>query len=93
MSTASPKKNKMVLEKKATITYDDEGSKMINQYQQLMQLGKGAFGKVKLVVCSKTNLKFAMKIQSKKKLRKKVLTSGVDTFSMLQKEIAIMKKV
>lgn len=34
-----------------------------------------------------------MKIQSKKKLKKIALKSGKDSFSLLQKEIAIMKKI
>lgn len=34
-----------------------------------------------------------MKIQSKKKLKKIALKTGKDSFSLLQKEIAIMKKI
>lgn len=85
--------SQLIKENKAKITYDDDGDKKVNQYRVITLLGKGAFGKVKLVECEDDKLKYAMKIQSRKKMKKVALKTGKDSFNMLQKEMAIMKKI
>ena len=82
-----------IRENKAKITYDDDGDKKINQYRVIHLLGQGAFGKVKLVQNEDDKLSYAMKIQSKKKMKKVALKTGKDSFNLLQKETAIMKKI
>lgn len=82
-----------VKENKAKITYDDDGDKKINQYRVITLLGQGAFGKVKLVESEEDGQQYAMKIQSKKKMKKVALKTGKDSFNLLQKETAIMKKI
>lgn len=82
-----------IQENKATITYDDDGDKKINQYRVISFLGKGAFAKVKLVENQDNQIKYAMKIQNKKKMKKVALKTGKDNFNLFQKEIAIMKKI
>lgn len=81
------------IQKKSTIQFNMEGEKMINQYKFLRELGKGAFGKVELAVDQETEEHFAIKVQSKKLMKKKALTVSKESFNMLQKEIAIMKKI
>ena len=39
----------VVREAKAVVKYDDDGDKIVNQYRIITELGRGAFGKVKLV--------------------------------------------
>jgi serine/threonine protein kinase len=51
-----------IRENKAKITYDDDGDKKVNQYRVITLLGKGAFGKVKLVESEDDKLQYAMKI-------------------------------
>ena len=50
-------------------------------------------GKVKLAMDTKHNKYVAIKIINKKKLRSKLISLKVDGLSMLEREIAIMKKM
>ena len=68
----------------------DAGDKFINQYQIIEKLGKGSFGKVKLIKHTETGETFAMKIFNKNVLKKK----RMGTRNMIQDvehEIRIMK--
>merc|ERR1712216_194306 len=68
----------------------DAGDKFINQYQIIEKLGKGSFGKVKLIMHTETGETFAMKIFNKNVLKKK----RMGTRNMIQDvehEIRIMK--
>lgn len=66
---------------------DTEGNKVINRYSVLADLGKGAFGKVKLGVNNETNETVAIKI-----VKKAILKRSSDPLA-LNREIAILKKV
>lgn len=68
-------------------TEDVEGNKVINKYTVVGELGKGAFGKVKLGVNNELNESVAIKI-----IRKSILKKSADP-SALNREIAILKKV
>ena len=77
---------------------DDEGNKMINKYAMITELGRGAFGKVKLVVHNETQQNYAIKIMNKATLSKtlrKPLSQDDKSSQGLHNlnEIAIMKKV
>lgn len=74
-----------------TKTINEEGQTKINQYIIEHELGRGSFGKVKLA--HDENNKFAIKICDRKKLKLKLLTSKIDAYLLLDREIAIMKKV
>jgi serine/threonine protein kinase len=47
---------------------DDKGNHQINNYTILSEIGRGGFGKVKLVYCLKKKIYFAMKAANKSKL-------------------------
>lgn len=66
---------------------DDDGNKTINKYSVLADLGKGAYGKVKLGVNNDTNETVAIKI-----VKKSILKKSSDPLA-LNREIAILKKV
>ncbi|CAK92905.1 unnamed protein product (macronuclear) [Paramecium tetraurelia] len=68
-----------------------EGMAQINQYTVIESLGQGAFGKVKKAQNFKGE-QFAIKIANKKKLKKKLLSKS-NAYTMLEREIAIMKKI
>ncbi|KAJ9459890.1 hypothetical protein DIPPA_19630 [Diplonema papillatum] len=69
---------------------DEEGNKYINQYALIDELGRGSYGKVKLVqlVTDPTKL-YAIKILNKSVLRKKSAVA----LELAQQEVAIMKKL
>jgi [calcium/calmodulin-dependent protein kinase] kinase len=48
---------------------------------------------VRLVIDSKKKETFAMKILNKKKLRKKLLNKKTSAYTMIEKEMAVMKKL
>lgn len=59
----------------------------------MSDLGKGSFGKVKKVIDKQTNKAFALKILNKARLKKKKIGKSVSAFSLIEKEIAVMKKL
>ena len=56
-------------------------------------MGQGKFAKVKLCVDVNTNTYYAAKIINKVKLQKKALSRTQSAFSLVQSEMAIMKKL
>ena len=69
------------------------GKKQINQYLVVSKLGEGKFAKVKKVMNTVTKEKFAMKIINKTKMKRKMLAPKKSQFSLVEKEVAIMKKM
>lgn len=76
---------------------NEQGQKIVNEYKFVKEIGRGAFGKVKLaeMVDSETKeiKRFAVKIANKAKLKKKLngrVQNSVET--SLKTEVAIMKK-
>ncbi|KAL4485717.1 hypothetical protein ABPG72_010979 [Tetrahymena utriculariae] len=70
-----------------------EGQKQINQYTLIKELGKGACGKVKLGLDEINQKYYAIKVSNKNKLKKKLVSQKINAFTLLEQEIAIMKKV
>ena len=71
---------------------DEDGNKMINEYAVLRSLGKGQYGKVKLVVHNDTGGLFAIKILNKSVLAR--MRKGDETaLDDVRREIAIMKRL
>ena len=66
---------------------DDEGNKLINRYTVIDNLGRGAYGKVKLAV-DEANCPVAIKI-----VRKSLLKKQEDGEDAIAREIAVMKKL
>jgi serine/threonine protein kinase len=66
---------------------DFEGNKTINEYSIIAELGRGAYGKVKLAVNNATNETCAIKI-----MKKSLLKRGTGD-SIVKREIAVMKKL
>ena len=72
---------------------DDEGNKTINEYAVIQEVGRGAYGKVKLVVHIETDQFFALKIINKSTLaRQKKGDEGKTRLDDVYYEIAVMKK-
>eukprot|EP01062_Namystynia_karyoxenos_P007987 TRINITY_DN12817_c0_g1_i1.p1 TRINITY_DN12817_c0_g1~~TRINITY_DN12817_c0_g1_i1.p1 ORF type:complete len:547 (+),score=181.69 TRINITY_DN12817_c0_g1_i1:132-1643(+) len=71
---------------------DDDGNKTINEYAVISELGRGAYGKVKLVTHIPTDSFYAIKIMNKHVLQKvRKGTSGKTAMDDVLREIAIMK--
>ncbi|KAL4446413.1 hypothetical protein ABPG74_001154 [Tetrahymena malaccensis] len=70
-----------------------EGQKQINQYTLIKELGRGACGKVKLGLDEINQKYYAIKVSNKNKLKKKLISQKSNAFTLLEQEIAIMKKV
>eukprot|EP00287_Rhodomonas_sp_CCMP768_P019270 CAMPEP_0202818798 /NCGR_PEP_ID=MMETSP1389-20130828/8611_1 /ASSEMBLY_ACC=CAM_ASM_000865 /TAXON_ID=302021 /ORGANISM="Rhodomonas sp., Strain CCMP768" /LENGTH=386 /DNA_ID=CAMNT_0049491223 /DNA_START=104 /DNA_END=1264 /DNA_ORIENTATION=+ len=69
-----------------------DGTKMINSFEVIKALGKGAFGKVKLCKDTHDGQLYAIKIMDKTVLKKK--RQGMSNMlESVKKEIAIMKKL
>ena len=71
---------------------DDLGQKMINQYTVVSELGKGSYGKVKLVVHVPTRKNFAIKILNKSLLRGVKMGMEKTALDDVLGEVAIMKR-
>eukprot|EP00659_Diplonema_papillatum_P002800 gene2800-4378_t len=73
---------------------DAAGNKMINEYTCIAELGKGSYGKVKLVMHVPTGQYFAIKIMNKSVLKsvKKGPLGGQTALDDVKREIAIMKR-
>mmetsp|Transcript_42121 Transcript_42121/g.86060 ORF Transcript_42121/g.86060 Transcript_42121/m.86060 type:complete len:326 (+) Transcript_42121:474-1451(+) len=69
----------------------EEGVKYVNQYEIVKDLGKGSFGKVKLVKHTETGELFAMKVFNKHVLRKKRMGSSRNLLQDVELEIKVMK--
>ena len=69
------------------------GKKQINQYVIIGQIGRGQFAKVKKILCMETRQTFAMKIINKQRLKKKSIAPKKSQFTLVEKEVAIMKKM
>lgn len=82
-----------MLERIGTIVRNEDGTKDLNQYQFIKELGRGAFGKVILAKNNDDGRNYAVKSQNMKKLKRKFLMLGNNSGAMLRKEIAIMKKI
>lgn len=75
-------------------TRDLSGNKKINQYIVIKTIGKGSFGKVKLVLNTEENNKpYAMKVLSKRKLTRIFKGKNRTAMNDVMQEIAIMKKL
>jgi len=76
------------------ISKKEGGKKKINQYIVIKDIGKGSFGKVKLVLDTENNNKpCAMKILSKRKLKRIFVGKNRTAMHDVIQEIAIMKKL
>jgi [calcium/calmodulin-dependent protein kinase] kinase len=83
------------------VSRDEEGNKKINNYIVMRELGRGGFGKVMLVYVKERNEYFvfilfihkAMKVANKSKLKRKLLSRAKSAYTLLEQEIAIMKKL
>jgi hypothetical protein len=58
---------------------DFDGQTQVNQYHIVKDLGQGAYGMVKLVVNNDNQEKYAMKVVSKKRLKKKFMSSAAQS--------------
>lgn len=75
---------------------DDSGLRRINQYLVMRRIGRGMYGKVKLVFNTEDQVHYAMKIMSKSILkRRRVIGRNkvTDSWENVKREIAIMKKL
>jgi len=70
----------------------EDGTKMINSFEVIKLLGKGAFGKVKLCKDINDGKMYAIKIMDKMMLKKK-RQGMTNMLESVKKEIAIMKKL
>eukprot|EP01064_Diplonema_japonicum_P009186 TRINITY_DN1665_c1_g1_i3.p1 TRINITY_DN1665_c1_g1~~TRINITY_DN1665_c1_g1_i3.p1 ORF type:complete len:872 (+),score=158.96 TRINITY_DN1665_c1_g1_i3:183-2798(+) len=68
---------------------DAEGNKRINQYTVVQEIGRGAYGKVKLALHVDTDTNYAIKILNKLQIRKK----NANALHLAQQEVAILKKL
>jgi hypothetical protein len=72
---------------------DEFGCKLINDYVIVDDLGRGAFGKVKLCMHQVSNEPYAIKVLKKSFLRRAAKPGGLPAMQAAQHEIAIMKKI
>ncbi|CAM43444.1 putative protein kinase [Leishmania braziliensis MHOM/BR/75/M2904] len=94
MSTASLMRPPVYETNQLDMAYDQQGNRMINCYRVIANLGRGAYGKVKLGIDTNTDQMVAIKMIDKKFLKKKIGGLGANNQeAALKREIAIMKKV
>eukprot|EP01062_Namystynia_karyoxenos_P073769 TRINITY_DN70591_c0_g1_i1.p1 TRINITY_DN70591_c0_g1~~TRINITY_DN70591_c0_g1_i1.p1 ORF type:complete len:511 (+),score=111.08 TRINITY_DN70591_c0_g1_i1:81-1613(+) len=73
---------------------DGDGQKVINGYVYDHELGRGAFGKVKLAQHTETGRWYAMKVMSRRKLSKtRVCGQGCTQLDRVTREIEVMKQL
>ena len=83
-----------VISRSVISTKQRDGKKKINQYIVMKDIGKGSFGKVKLVLNTyDSNKPYAMKILSKSKLGRIFVGKKRTAMENVMQEIAIMKKL
>eukprot|EP00756_Hemistasia_phaeocysticola_P038466 Hpha_TRINITY_DN16758_c2_g3::TRINITY_DN16758_c2_g3_i1::g.79110::m.79110/K07359/CAMKK2; calcium/calmodulin-dependent protein kinase kinase 2 len=95
----------LAMERKSSVTLtsavvkgeDEEGNKTINEYAVISELGRGSYGKVKLVLHTASDVLFAIKIMNKSVLSR-VKTRNAHrenktAFDDVLREIAIMKRL
>lgn len=71
----------------------NSNNKTIDKYEVIKLLGRGGFGKVKLVKNILTNKLYAMKINKLSNLKKKLMKKNGKFNIHLEKEIALLKKL
>ena len=81
------------LHRRANITHDSEGNKLINEYLVIGELGRGAYGKVKLVEHRQTGDLAAIKIINRSVTKKSRAAFQSTNLIHIQTEIAVMKKM
>ncbi|GET92747.1 protein kinase, putative [Leishmania tarentolae] len=93
VSTASLMRPPVHETNQLAVAYDQQGNRMINFYRVIANLGRGAYGKVKLGVDTQTGQTVAIKIIDKKLLKRIGGLGSSNQGAALKREIAIMKKV
>ncbi|CAG9582585.1 putative protein kinase [Leishmania major strain Friedlin] len=93
VSTASLMRPPVHETNQLAMAYDQQGNRMINCYRVIANLGRGAYGKVKLGVDTNTGQMVAIKIIDKKLLKRIGGMGSSNQEAALKREIAIMKKV
>ncbi|AYU83036.1 protein kinase, putative [Leishmania donovani] len=93
VSTASLMRPPVHETNQLAMAYDQQGNRMINCYRVIANLGRGAYGKVKLGVDTNTGQMVAIKIIDKKLLKRIGGLGSSNQEAALKREIAIMKKV
>lgn len=71
----------------------EAGRKVINQYVCVKLLGRGAYGKVKLIQHVQTHELLALKIMNKSSLQRMRTQDGETAFNQALREIAVMKVI
>lgn len=72
---------------------DSDGNELINSYQVVRPIGKGAQAIVKLVRSKESNNLYALKIFNRSLLKRIGPSTGGNTVHQVQGEIAVMKKL
>ena len=93
-SSNSKYMSQLTISTHSCISQRKSGKKLINNYLVTnINLGRGAFAKVKEVLHVDTKEHFAMKVIDKKKLQNKRLSATKSQMHMIEKEKIIMKKM
>jgi serine/threonine protein kinase len=96
-SSFSSSQSKICFTSSVRTTISTDGTKMVNEYLLIKNLGKGTYGKVKLCKNKLTNKFFAIKVINKSLLNKVCDSKGrprkVEYSDKVMKEIAILKKI
>eukprot|EP01063_Lacrimia_lanifica_P028701 TRINITY_DN4235_c0_g1_i1.p1 TRINITY_DN4235_c0_g1~~TRINITY_DN4235_c0_g1_i1.p1 ORF type:complete len:903 (+),score=348.08 TRINITY_DN4235_c0_g1_i1:108-2816(+) len=97
--SATPSETHVKESSELVVGRDDDGNKTINEYAVVKDLGRGAFGKVKMVVHTATEKLYAIKIMNKSVLSKARVgggggaLAGKTALDSALTEIAIMKRL
>ena len=73
------------------LSCDEDGCELVNEFVLKKELGKGAFGTVKLGI--RDGKKYAIKVLNKKKLKRKRVGRFGNALQNVKKEIAVWKKL